>query len=995
MIHCLLAALALAQAGIVDPGSLDQALAEARASLARAHSAEASRDDEGARLEVRAGLAALEGWDEQRQAEALNFLLAGIARRNGDRQAAREGWERSRAWREQHLAAEDPLLQEIRTNVAVLMKEEGDLQGALVLEEQVLEVCECTLPENHAFRMAARNNLALTLWGLGDYVAARTLLERELAARERWLGPEDPRTLTVLGNLAIVLSDMGDLSASRIVSERVIDSLQRVLARTNLAGLSEPASSDGMERSRIERLLAISRLQLAIVAGRTGNSLAGLEQAEFALSWFEAHGSPDEIDFIQARIAVASFSSSLADRERARTLFEQAAEEAGKVQRPGSAGLLMIEGISIESLLTTGDCAEALRRARELRLLTLRGVHAEGFWGRRTSTLWLRAALCSGEPELAASIADVVAWTERDLRRGLLCSSREASEIVMLTHSIIALLLDAQGLLPEDRSLRRTIFELVESARDLSVRSRALALEPDPELSLLSQAVSQARERVQELVASMDASESEAAPTSGDLAAAVLARDRAEERLVRRLSPSSSGRMVDLEVLASSIGPEEACAAYWAGDVPIGARSSSTGRQEKVVSLLAHIVRPGGELVRVDLGPLIEIEAAVLRWREAIGQPLGPRASSPSSVASAGTPDRGERGESVFGRGARDDTIGEVAAGEALRRLALDPVRAAAGPVQTLRVCADDLLSLVPLDALPDGTGVVGDRLRIVLQTSLSRRSPRPARESPPVLVAFGGLDFGAPRASAVEPPGSPARVEGATLRMGLRGDFPYLPASAREARAVGELFEEAFDRPGLVVSGREGSKSRLMELAPRASFLHLATHGYSASEELLALSADWSSGTRSLSPQSAALGLAPMALCGLALAGANAGAGATGRMDGVITAEELSGLDLSGCELAVLSACDTNVHAGVRRLGLGVQSLRAAVHAAGVRSSISTLWSIDDEAARELALSFYRGVWVDRLPKVEALWTAKAILRAKGYPVRDWAAWVLTGDPD
>ena len=33
--------------------------------------------------------------------------------------------------------------------------------------------------------------------------------------------------------------------------------------------------------------------------------------------------------------------------------------------------------------------------------------------------------------------------------------------------------------------------------------------------------------------------------------------------------------------------------------------------------------------------------------------------------------------------------------------------------------------------------------------------------------------------------------------------------------------------------------------------------------------------------------------------------------------------------------------------------------------------------------------------PKADALWKAKCDLRAEGHPVRDWAAWVLSGDPD
>jgi CHAT domain-containing protein len=142
------------------------------------------------------------------------------------------------------------------------------------------------------------------------------------------------------------------------------------------------------------------------------------------------------------------------------------------------------------------------------------------------------------------------------------------------------------------------------------------------------------------------------------------------------------------------------------------------------------------------------------------------------------------------------------------------------------------------------------------------------------------------------------------------------------------------------------------------------------------------------------------MLLCGLALAGANRSEDEVGRTPGLITAEEIGALDLSRCELAVLSACDTNV--GVQRAGQGVASLQKALQMAGARSVITSLWKVPDEATKELMLDFYRRLWVEKKPKWQALWEAKTSLRdardergAPKYSTRDWAAWVLTGSPE
>jgi CHAT domain-containing protein len=50
----------------------------------------------------------------------------------------------------------------------------------------------------------------------------------------------------------------------------------------------------------------------------------------------------------------------------------------------------------------------------------------------------------------------------------------------------------------------------------------------------------------------------------------------------------------------------------------------------------------------------------------------------------------------------------------------------------------------------------------------------------------------------------------------------------------------------------------------------------------------------------------------------------------------------------------------------------------------------------------FYRRLWIEKKPKAQALREAKRKLRAARNPdgsprylTRDWAAWVLTGDPD
>ena len=107
---------------------------------------------------------------------------------------------------------------------------------------------------------------------------------------------------------------------------------------------------------------------------------------------------------------------------------------------------------------------------------------------------------------------------------------------------------------------------------------------------------------------------------------------------------------------------------------------------------------------------------------------------------------------------------------------------------------------------------------------------------------------------------------------------------------------------------------------------------------------------------------------------------------DGILTADEISRLDLQKTKLAVLSACETG-------LGIitdeGIFGLQRAFKLAGVESLIMSLWKVPDDATAELMTSFYQE-WLSGKTKQNAFKTAQQKVREKYKSPYYWAAFVM-----
>jgi tetratricopeptide (TPR) repeat protein len=243
-------------------------------------------------------------------------------------------------------------------------------------------------------------------------------------------------------------------------------------------------------------------------------------------------------------------------------------------------------------------------------------------------------------------------------------------------------------------------------------------------------------------------------------------------------------------------------------------------------------------------------------------------------------------------------------------------------------------------------------------------------------------------------------------------GPFAPLDGAREETQRIVELWGEMHPRaakqklaqptafPGgtaaVMLVDEAASERAFKTLSPGRGILHIATHGFfldgSCHGATAAAAAPADAPVFDLAEES------PLLRSGLVFAGANHRAAAdVNDDDGMLTAEEIAGLDLAAAEWAVLSACDTG--RGDWQAGEGVMGLRRAFQIAGARTVIMSLWSVDDAVSARWMTALYEGRFLRRASTAAAVRAAhRALLderRARGlstHPIY-WAGFIASGD--
>lgn len=286
-----------------------------------------------------------------------------------------------------------------------------------------------------------------------------------------------------------------------------------------------------------------------------------------------------------------------------------------------------------------------------------------------------------------------------------------------------------------------------------------------------------------------------------------------------------------------------------------------------------------------------------------------------------------------------------------LHQRLIEPLVPALKGIHRLILCPDGPLWKIPFNTLLDAkNSPLLERYEVVhayssafAAATLAAKNRNPhAASAPVVLSVVNPVPGSAPK--GVLP--KPGRASG--------GRFVPLPGTEQEAAAL-----QGLHLNGVYLKGAQATRERTLQSLESADLLHFGTHAVFNHS-------------------------APM-MSGLLVSPDSAGVSA------FITANEILEQDLSHCEMAILSACETG--RGLLRKGEGPIGLTWAFIGAGCASLLATGWQVGDKSSAALIKEFVTLRYQKKMTRGTALRQAALAIRKSYSHPKQWASFLLFGD--
>lgn len=290
---------------------------------------------------------------------------------------------------------------------------------------------------------------------------------------------------------------------------------------------------------------------------------------------------------------------------------------------------------------------------------------------------------------------------------------------------------------------------------------------------------------------------------------------------------------------------------------------------------------------------------------------------------------------------------------------------------------------------------ILGERYQMYRLSSTKELVVQQPESKSHTAVVYGGLDFNLDTVDMIAgskkfktPDNLFTMLRGYSNDYSERSGWNPIHGTGIEAEQITRLLSDKNYQVKLY-TGKEGMEESFKALSGKKNgIIHIATHGFflpieESRQNPFVLQ-------RIGDDQPAKAIIDPMLRSGLIMAGGNKawlGEDIPDNIeDGVLTAKEISHMDLRGTDMVVLSACETGLGEVSSE---GVFGLQRSFKQAGVKTIVMSLWKVNDEATKYMMTEFYASMLSGK-EKREAFLEAKQKCREKYIDPRYWAAFIM-----
>ena len=317
--------------------------------------------------------------------------------------------------------------------------------------------------------------------------------------------------------------------------------------------------------------------------------------------------------------------------------------------------------------------------------------------------------------------------------------------------------------------------------------------------------------------------------------------------------------------------------------------------------------------------------------------------------------------------------------------------------INTVYYSPSGVLHRINLGAIPlDARTVLSDRYNLIeLNSTRQLALPDKVDRSNRDALLVGGVEFDIEPGQVStmnDPPVASRSINTAWTESGPRdGTWSSLIWTVNEVENISTTLSSHGFHP-ILYTGTEATEEvvkAIGTMSPSPRVLHLATHGFFFPDPEAR-----NDGTM-LGEEEPVFKASdnPMVRSGLILAGGNHAwehgrAVSPEREDGILTAYEISQMNLSNTELVVLSACETGL--GDIRGEEGVYGLQRAFKIAGAKYLIMSLWQVPDRQTMQFMTTFYRNWMEQKMTIPDAFRKTQLEMRDRFFDAYNWAGFVL-----